>query len=148
MTNLVDQRTLADALRLTPRRIQQLEDRGVVVRHPEGDYDLDLNRRHYRWFHDRDTPRVNAEIEQSVECVDQMLARIRGEPDIAERRRLAEEYGPAIGRFGYAMRLSISMAPEHARRLLEAHTNMVVGRAISELFDLCEWRIDEPSLTP
>jgi hypothetical protein len=56
---------------------------------------------------------------------------------------LAEEYGPAIGRFGDAMRLSINMAPEHARQLLETHTSMLVGRAISELFDLCEWRNEE-----
>jgi hypothetical protein len=87
--------------------------------------------------------RVNAETEQSAECVDQMLSRIRGEPDIAERRRLAKEYGPAIGRFGYAMRLSVGMASEHERQLLETYANMVIGRAISQLFNLCEWLIEE-----
>ncbi len=142
MNELVNQRTLADALNLTTRRVQQLEDRGVIIPQPDGDYDLERNRDRYWLFRDHQMDRVLSELEQAAERADQLISRIRKEPDIRNRRRLAKEHGADIGRLHDAMRLANAMSPEHARQLLGDFTTMVFGRAVSELFELCRWQLE------
>jgi hypothetical protein len=51
---LLSQTDLAKELAISDRRVRQLEERGVVIRHPEGGYDIHRNRRRYRLFIDRD----------------------------------------------------------------------------------------------
>ncbi|MDE5452537.1 hypothetical protein GWE18_06560 [Bradyrhizobium sp. CSA112] len=141
MTNLVDQQTLADRLRLTQRRVQQLEARGVIVRLPDGGYDFDRNQHRYRCFRDRDTVQVKLEIVQAAKDVDEMLALMRTKRRVSQRRRIAMERGPAIGRLDDAMQLSNAMADEHERQMLSDYTNMVVGRSMGEMFALCKWQL-------
>jgi phage terminase Nu1 subunit (DNA packaging protein) len=65
MNELVNQRTLADVLNLTTRRVQQLEDRGVIIRQPDGGYDVERNRDRYWLFRDHKMDRVVLELEGS-----------------------------------------------------------------------------------
>jgi hypothetical protein len=66
---------------------------------------------------------------------------MRAEPDLEQRRLLAQDLGSAIGELDGSMRLANAMAPESARAMLESFTRMVVGRAASEFLELCDWRI-------
>jgi hypothetical protein len=113
----------------------------VIIRHPDGDYDIDQNRRRYRLFIDRDLEGAADGVEEAAKRADDALAQIRAEPDLEARRLLAQHLGSAIGELDGAMRLANALAPECARAMLDTHTRMVIGRAASEFLDLCNWRI-------
>jgi hypothetical protein len=134
---LTTQAGLANALNLTDRRIRQLVDLGVVVREPDGNYDLDLNRRRYRLYIDRDVDRIADDIENASIEVDEALKLLHDEPDLSKRRALGREVGFVVGQLDRAMRLANALAPEHDKPLLETYTRMVVGRAAGAWMDLC-----------
>jgi hypothetical protein len=140
-TKLANQSELADALRISDRRVRQLEDRGVVVRHSDGNYDVDRNRRRYRLFIDRNIDEVTAGVEKAAKGADDALDELRAEPNLEQRRLLSKRLGPAIGELDCAMRLANALAGESARPMLESYTRMVVGRAASEFLELCNLQI-------
>jgi hypothetical protein len=138
---LLSQTDLAKELAISDRRVRQLEERGVVIRHPEGGYDIHRNRRRYRLFIDRDLEGAANGVEEAAKRADDALDQIRAEPDLEGRRLLAQGLGSAIGELDGAMRLANALAPESARAMLESYTRMVVGRTASEFLELCNWRV-------
>jgi hypothetical protein len=144
LDNLRTQCELADALDISDRRVRQLEELGVIVRHPNGGYDIDKNRRRCRIFTDHDIDLATTAVEQAARDVEDALDQIRAAP--AEgRRRLAQKLGPAVGVLDGAMRLANALAPEHQRPLLNSYTTMLIGRTAGELFDLCGWQLESDS---
>jgi hypothetical protein len=141
MGKMVGQSELASVLSVTDRRVRQLEDEGVILRHPDGKYDEDRNRRRHRQFIDRDIDQVAIGVEEAARRADDALDQLRAEPDLEQRRLLAKDLGSAIGELDCAMRLANALAPESARAMLESYTRMVVARAASEFLELCNWRI-------
>jgi phage terminase Nu1 subunit (DNA packaging protein) len=79
-TKLANQSELADALEISDRRVRQLEDRGVVVRHSDGNYDVDRNRRRYRSFIDRNIDEVTAGVEKAAKGADDALIKCGPNP--------------------------------------------------------------------
>jgi hypothetical protein len=138
---LANQSELANALGISDRRVRQLEEQGVIIRCPDGNYDVDWCLRRYRLFIDRDINQVAMAVERAVERVDNALDQLRGEPGLEVRRRLVERLGPAVGELDGAMRLANALAPATHRELLESYTRMVVGRTAAEFLDLCNWRL-------
>jgi hypothetical protein len=138
---LLSQADLAKQLAISDRRVRQLEEHGVIVRHPKGNYDLDRNRRRYRLYVDRDIDQVAIGVEEATKRADEALDQIRSEPSLEERRRLAKRLGSVIGELDGAMRLANALAPESERALLDSYTRLFVGRAATEFLDLCDWRV-------
>jgi hypothetical protein len=138
---LLSQIDLAKELAISDRRVRQLEEQGVIIRRPDGDYDIDRNRRRYRVFIGRDLEGAANSVEKAAKGADDALDELRGEPDLEQRRLLAQGLGSAIGELDGAMRLANALAPESARAMLDTFTRMVVGRAASEFLELCAWRI-------
>ena len=138
---LTSQSKLANELGLTDRRVRQLEDQGVIVRNCDGRYDVGLNHSRYRLFIDRDIDRVATAVEEAAKRSDDALDQIRTEPSLKKRRVLAQKLGSAIGQLELEMKLANALAPEHHRQLSDSLTCMIVGRAVDELLELCNWQI-------
>jgi DNA-binding Lrp family transcriptional regulator len=143
----VDQQQLARHLGISDRRVRQLEAEGIIERLDvePAKYDLAGNTSRYRMYANRDLNAICREIEDAAERVDDLLERLRAEGDVNKRRRIAEVDGSAIGRLDAAMALSNALAPEHARDMARTFTKLLIGRTISEFFELCRWRLDIPA---
>jgi hypothetical protein len=136
----LNQLDLAKELAISDRRVRQLEEQGVIVRDPDGNYKLDRNRRRYRQFIERDVEGVANDVEEAARCADDALDQMRAVQDLEERRLLAKRLGCAVGQLDMAMRLADALAPA-SRAMLESYTRMFVGRVASEFLELCNWRI-------
>ena len=142
---IVDQQGLARHLGISDRRVRQLETELVISR-LDGDtarYDLDVNSRRYRLYADHDTDTAAREIDEASACVQRLFGRLRAEGDIQKRRQIAVEEGHAIGQLDAAMTLGSALASEHARDMLKTYTKMILGRAMADCFELCNWRLAE-----
>jgi hypothetical protein len=128
--------SLAKVLGVTPRRTRELEDEGIIVRHPDDSFDEAECVRRYRLYADRDIETVADEAERLLEQIEAGFRRMEAVRGLEERRRIGKQFAPAIGRFDRALRLANSMMPVHARPLLNTCTDVSSGRFVARYLEL------------
>lgn len=136
---------LIERLGLTQRRIDQLIEAGVLIEGHDGNFDVDWNSRRYRAYRDTDRDYVAAELNAAGDALNDGLRKLRAEPGVAKRRKIAERdrIGAQIGKMDAAYRLGNAMAPDGHRKVLNVVTNLAVGEAISEYFSLLGMSISD-----
>lgn len=127
---------LIDELGITPRRLNQLIQMGVIDAGGDEVFDLAINTRRYHAYKDGDREYVFAELTAAAHAFDDGMRRLQAEPDMKKRRALAERdgIGAHIGRLDAAYRLGNSMQEEHRQPLLARYCNQEVGKAASAFF--------------
>jgi hypothetical protein len=83
-----------------------------------------------------------AEVEAAALAVEKALERLRREPDIAARRRLAEVVGPTVGRLDAVFAATTAGMDEAEKLVVQPFIDRTVARTISQFTTLCGW---EPS---
>lgn len=145
--DVLNQQDLARRLNVTDRNIRLLEDRGVIVRLPSGEYDLSKNLERYRLFRDRDLYTVADRIEDAAKCVDDLLAAMEAELDVDARRTILRARGAVVGQFVDWMALANAMRPEAERGLLEIVTDTISGQTVGMVLHLCQWQLADANET-
>lgn len=128
-------------IKLSVRRVQQLEELGVFVCHPAGGFEKEKNVRRYKLFKDGDHSQVSVELQVAAELVDELVKTLENEPSLPKRRKIAQERGHTLGRLVDAFDLSTAMAADYQRPLLGHYANMVLGRTLGRFFYLCQWQL-------
>jgi hypothetical protein len=137
----LNQHNLALRLNLTDRNDRLLEERGVILRLPSGEYNLPDNLERYRLFRDRDLQTVADRIEDAAKTVSDILASMEAEPNVKSRRKIMRERGVIIGRFTGWLDLSVAMQPEPLRALLKRLADSISATALNTALDLCFWQL-------
>jgi len=146
MQQRVDLLTLAKALELSKRRVEQLRDVGIVFEGPDGQYDVRANKHQYRMFKAGDLSASLAELGEITEDLEEGMAQIYAEESIEKRRVVAREVGPLIGRLDAAFAIVNALGPAHSRQLMRDYARMLVERCLRDLFGACMWNVvDEPA---
>lgn len=132
-------------LGLSHRRVDQLIDIGVLIAGFDEVFHLDLNVRRYRAYRDKDREYVVGELEDAARKFDDGMRRLKAEPDMAKRRKLAErdDTGAQIGRLDAAFRLGNAISEEASRPLLNRYTGREVANAMSAYFGILGMVIDD-----
>jgi hypothetical protein len=123
---------LAERLRLTRRRVDQLIDAGVFYARADGAFDLTANAERYRAYRRKDVDWISEELERLAGQISGALKQMRATSSVPKRRKLAKEVGPLIPALDAAMRTGNLLSPSGQRELLDEFTNMLIAGLIGE----------------
>jgi hypothetical protein len=124
---------LAERLRLTRRRVDQLIDAGMFYARVDGAFDITANAERYRAYRRKDVDWIADELERIAGQISGGLKQMTATSSLPKRRKLAREIGPLIPQLDAAMRVGNAISPSGQRDLLDEHTNMITGQLIGEL---------------
>ncbi len=96
---------LADRLRLTRRRVDQLIDAGVFYARADGAFDIGANAERYRAYRRKDVAWIAEELERLAAEITSGLKQMTATSSLPKRRKLAREIGPLIPALDAAMRV-------------------------------------------
>jgi hypothetical protein len=78
-----------------------------------------------------DLERVSGELEHDI-------ARLAAEPDVEKRRAMVEQFGHKVGELDRAFEATMT---EETRSVFRPLQDQVVGSAMREILQLCEWTL-------
>lgn len=139
---------LVDRLGLTPRRIEQLVNDGVIIANSQGQFDLDENLNRYRVFKQKDLGWLSRQMTRNADDLRTGFQKLYDANSVAQRRALGPQVGPLIGETDDLMRLGAAISVEGKRPLLNHFTNMTIGALLSEYFALLGYEIADDEAPP
>jgi hypothetical protein len=128
---------LAERLRLTRRRVDQLIDAGVLYARADKSFDIAANAERYRAFQRKDVEWIAEELERLAASINAALKQMRATSSALKRRKIAREVGPLIPQLDAALRVGNAIAPTGQRDLLNDYANMLTSGLIGELLAEC-----------
>ena len=132
-----DTAKMAKQLGLTVRRVQQLEEIGVLIRNAKEVFELEWNANRYRIFVDGSHDEAANEIERAGRDLDRAFDRLRAERNADKRRKMAAEVGPKVGRLDSALQLAAALASPALRPLIAKAVVADSSAILAEFADLC-----------
>jgi hypothetical protein len=124
---------LAERLRLTRRRVDQLIDAGVFYARADQSFDIAANCERYRAYRRKDIDWIAEELERLAAQITACLKQMRATSSPPKRRKLAREIGPLIPQLDAAMRVGNAISPSGQRDLLDDYTGTLTSRLLGEL---------------
>jgi hypothetical protein len=83
------------------------------------------------------------EAERLADEIEEAFERMRQQPDVIERRRMAVKYGPLVGALERALQAGLdALSPGPAEReFLGLFQDHMIGNVMGEFLDICQWRL-------
>lgn len=119
-------KTMAAALGMPTCRLRDLERVGVVVRRPDGAFDVEKNRTRYDLFRRGDVDGLNEAIWRAAAEVEQAIAAV--DPAARGFKRAARRVERALLDLHDILRLARAMRPDDTRLISDLH-NKLLSRA-------------------
>jgi hypothetical protein len=124
---------LAERLRLTRRRVDQLIDAGMFYARVDGAFDITANAERYRAYRRKDVDWIAEELERLAGQISAGLKQMRATSSRPKRRKVAREIGPLIPALDAAMRVGNAISPLGHRDLLNQYTTTLTNGLIDEV---------------
>lgn len=145
--NSISANNLADELGVTPRRVRQLADLGVLRRLPDGGFDGDESLAAYRTFlAGLGSHEYRTLLDETLELADEVqrgLAKLRKVPQPKRLAAAENGVGPLVGKLIHRLGLLAATAPDGPLRNFEhQHVEMLAGRLVGALLNVLEVELE------
>jgi hypothetical protein len=81
------------------------------------------------------------QIEAAARRVDEMLVRLRREPDVGRRREILKQEGGIVGALDRAFAADFDRQGEKGRLVFQPFADNVMRQTIAEITELCEYKL-------